>query len=156
MIIRKAKVGDVSQIIKNDFDALLNRGGPLDKLHPKRNNEKTNRKFLLSGIYGKDHWLYVAEDKGKILGFISFKILKREDFWDINTVGHVDLVYVFKEQRRKGLARLLLVKAEEIFRKERIKYIHLSVMSAHKEARKVWDNLGFKDYMIKMYKRIEV
>lgn len=155
IVIRKAKVKDVPSIKKIDtFREILARCSPLDRLGPKSKPPKGARSFYENFIYGKDKWCYVAEKDNRILGFILFYIEKRERWWEVKYAGYIDLIIIDKHARGKGISKLLLKKAYEIFRKKKLKYVRLSVQTGNKKAYAVWKKLGFKEHRVDMWRRL--
>jgi len=153
MNIRKAKIKDLSDMDKIDtLGSQLNRYSGLDKLKTNLKSDTAN-KYYRKFVYGKKKWAYVAEDNKNIVGFILFNIEKRPSYYRFDTVGYIDLVVVAKKHRGKGISRLLMEKAYEVFKKQGIKYLKLT---AHIEnpAHKVWKKHGFKDYNTDMWKKI--
>jgi len=148
--IRKARKKDFKEMNKiNDFEKILNKCSPLDKL----DSSKTQgyfRKFL----YSKDKWIYLAEEENELLGFILFNIEKRPSYWKVKKVGYVDFVFVKNLARRKGISKLLIKKAQEILKKNKMKYFYLLVQTDNLRAVEVWKKQGFKEFIVEMYKEL--
>ena len=155
MIIRKAKKEDIPQIKRIDrFGEQLNRYTGLDKLDANFKPKRGERGYYEKFISGKKKWCYVAEENGRILGFILFNIEKRQRYFKIKRIGYIDLVYTDKKSRGRGISKLLVDKAREIFKKEGIKHLKLSV-HAENPAHTFWKKIGFKDYRVDMFKVIK-
>ena len=154
LTVRKAGIGDVPGIRRIDrFGRQLNTYRGLDKLDSRYKSGKSKKSYYGKFINGKKKWCYIAEENGKIIGFILFKIEKREPYFRIKKVGYIDLLFVDKKARGKNASKLLLKKAYEVFRKEKIRYLKLSVHSDN-PALKMWKKSGFRDYRIDMFRRI--
>jgi len=155
IIIRKAEIDDLPKIIKIDrFGDILKRCSPLDQLDSKTQTKKSDGKYFKNFIHGRNKWLYVAEINGKIVGFFLFNILKREHYWRVKKVGYLDLMYIEKKYRNKGIAKKFFEVAYDIFRKKGMKYIKLSVQTDNKKAHEIWKRLGYKDFRADMYKKL--
>lgn len=152
--IRKATKKDILKLKKIDkFGFQLNRYSGLDKLDPKFKEKKGEKSYYEKFIYGKKKWCYVAEQDNNILGFILFNIEKRAKYFKIKKIGYIDLLFVNKKLRGKGISKSLMNKTYEIFGKEGIKYLKLSV-HVDNVAHKVWKKHGFKDYRIDMWRKL--
>lgn len=154
--IRKAKKGDVQQIKKLDtFGEILSNCSPLDELDPEFKPKKDERNYYEKFILGRNKWCYVAESNNELLGFILFNVENRERYWKIKKVGYLDLVVVDKKARGKGISRLLVKKAYEIFKEKKLDYAKLSVQTDNDFAHNIWKKLGFRDFRVDMYKKIQ-
>lgn len=152
MEIRTATIKDIPQIKKlNKFNQILKKCSPLDQLDP---NYKEEKDYYQTFIRGKNKWCYLAEENNKLLGFILFNIENREPFWKIKKVGSVDLLFVAEKVRKKGISKLLMNKADQIFKKKNLPYIKLSVQTDNQAAHTIWKKHGFKDFRADMYRRL--
>ena len=86
MKIRKATLKDLPAIAKNDFDTILNSCSPLDELAPRTNSQKDDIKYYRKFVYSREKWIFVAEEGGKIAGFIIMKTEKRPYYYNIKKV----------------------------------------------------------------------
>jgi len=152
MKIRKAKLKDAPLIRKLDkFRQQLNKYGPIDRLNSEYN--PIGRGYNETFIVGKKKWCLVAEEDGKILGFITFLIKKRLPHFIVRRLGYLDLLYVDSKQRGKGVGVKLFNAAKEILKKEGMKYFEASVHPQN-PALKFWEKQGFKQYRKEMYVKI--
>jgi ribosomal protein S18 acetylase RimI-like enzyme len=62
-------------------------------------------------IAAEDNHILVAMDEGKLVGFISFDVVR---FYTVEPVSHMFLFYVIPEYRKTLLGRELLQKALEV------------------------------------------
>lgn len=150
MIIRKARVKDISEIDRiNCFDHQVNGYSGLDEVDKDYDERDA---YYRQFIYPKDSWIYVAEEDG-IIGFIMFYIHHRIDYYKIKQVGYIDLVVVDRKHRRKGVSKMLVEKAEEVFKEKGITHLALTT-HVDNPAHGIWKRHGFKDYRIDMYRKI--
>jgi len=153
MIVRKATKKDIPSLEKIDsFGNQLNKYSGLDRLDPEY-TEEGDRSYYGGFISGKKKWCLLSEESGNILGFILFEVKKRAEYFKIKKVGRIELLFVHKDARKKGVSKLLMEKAREILKKEKIKYLELSV-HCDNPARRVWEKHGFKEYRVDMWKRL--
>lgn len=95
------------------------------------------------------HQLLVAEDGGKIVGYLYGFIYQVPGIW-LNSVAILDALYVEKGSRRKGCATLLFSKFKEFAKQNGACRIELKVVSANKAAVAFYNHLSFveaKKYM---------
>jgi len=128
MIIHRYKKEDKEQLIKLIEDCLYQ----IFEVKPKKIE-------LDNGLLEKDGILYVAEDKGKIIGSVGIKRQKRG-------IARLKKMYVAKNYRKKGLGQKLYDKAESFAEKQGYKNIILSTTSQMKEAIAFYSKNGFKYY----------
>lgn len=155
MIIRKAKKEDVPKLRKIDtFGDQLNKYSDMDKLDINFKENKKEKSYYETFMYGKKKWCYVTEENKTILGFVLFNLKKREPYYKIKLAGYIDLLFVDKKARGKGISKLLMNKVKEILKKEKITHLELSVHTDN-PAHQVWKKHGFKDYKVYMWKLLK-
>lgn len=150
-MIRKAKLKDIDNIIKIDkFGKLLNSFSGLDKIE----KSSDSKKYYRNAIYSNNDWVYVAEEDKKVAGFIFFSIQNREEFWKIKKVGYLELIFIDKKHRGKGIAKELIDKFKKTMKEKKIKYLKLSVQTDNTFAHDFWKKQGFKDYRVDMWSKL--
>ncbi len=95
------------------------------------------------------HKLLVAEDEGKIVGYLYGFIYQVPGIW-LNCVAILDALYVDENYRRRGYATLLFSKFKEFAMENGVCRIELKVVSDNKAAVNLYNNLSFvesKKYM---------
>ena len=98
--------------------------------------------------------LIVAEESGKIVGFMLCLLSPNVPVFKERKVGVISDVYVLEERRRKGVARKMLDVAVKWFKKNKVRTVQLGVAHDNLEARAVWRSIGFKPYLI--HKRLDL
>ena len=87
---------------------------------------------------------------GKIVGYTYLKPIKIND---LN--GYlIDGIYVIEKYRGKKIGTKLLKEAIEISKKNNAKFIDINVLNENKEAKKLYEKLGFFEFKINMKKNI--
>ncbi len=85
-----------------------------------------------------------AESKsGKLIGMAVALIMEQTD-WHPPGVGRIDDVWVKKEYRRQGVARMLIGDLLCFFSKQNVPTIVLDYVYGNEEARLTWQSFGFK------------
>jgi ribosomal protein S18 acetylase RimI-like enzyme len=92
--------------------------------------------------------LIVAEEDGKIVGFMLCMLEPNIPVYKEKKIGLISDVFVKEERRRKGLARKMLDSAVAWFKKNKVRTVRLNVAADNLEARAAWRMLGFEAFMI--------
>ena len=93
--------------------------------------------------------LIVAEERGKIVGFMLCLLSPNVPVYREKKVGRISDVYVLEARRRKGVAKKMFDLAVKWFRKNKVRSVELNVAAMNLEARAAWGKLGFEPLTIK-------
>lgn len=91
-----------------------------------------------------NHFLFVAEEGGKFAGFIRADIKEIPNFFKHPRILYLDDTYIKLEFRRKGIARQLLHRAEELAKELGIKRIQSRVYSYNKPVQEMLESGGYR------------
>ncbi len=142
--IREARENDVEVLV--DLVVRLKRlNSEFDPLFSARNDcAERARGYLVNAIHnGKDHLLLVAEDMGKIVGFIKADIRERL-FYSPSVEGAIVDFYIMPEYRRKGLGRMMLEKTIGILRERGAQLITAEFPTQNQIAINFYNKMGFR------------
>ena len=92
----------------------------------------------------ENHFLFVAEKSGEFVGFIRADIREILIFFKHPRILFLDDTYVKPEFRRKGIAKQLLLKAEEIAKELGIKRIQSRVYTYNKPVQDMLTSEGYR------------
>ena len=92
--------------------------------------------------------LIVADEDGKIVGFMLCLLSPNAPIFKERKIGVISDVFVLEERRRKGVAKKMLDVANKWFRKNKVRSVRLNVANDNLEARAAWRRLGFRAYVI--------
>jgi ribosomal protein S18 acetylase RimI-like enzyme len=98
--------------------------------------------------------LIVAEEDGKVVGFMLCLLSPNVPVFKERKLGVISDVYVLEERRRKGVANKMLEVAVKWFKKNKVRTVQLGVAHENFEARAVWRTIGFRPYLI--LKRLDI
>lgn len=111
--------------------------------------------LFLNVINSDSGVIYIAEEQdipvGFILGNITTPFLKASA---IKSIGQIELCWVEKNTRKKGVARKLCSRIELWFKEAGIQYIDLHYLAGNDEAEMSWKKLGYQPYRITSRKEI--
>jgi ribosomal protein S18 acetylase RimI-like enzyme len=104
--------------------------------------------------------IFVAADANELLGFVVC-FVEAEDADDLHVVeaerrfGYISDLYVAAQARRQGVGRALLQAAEDYFKQLGLPVVRLAVLRNNDQARRVYEQAGFRPYEITYEKRLE-
>lgn len=162
MIIRKATLKDLPTIIslwkefiKYHNEVLVKRDKKLQPfLAKKKNAVNIIQKYLKDQIKSKNAEIYLAEIKGKPVGYSLIYIKKNIPIFKLERIGDISDLFVKKEFRGKGISNKLKDNAIKWFKKRGIKNMVVNVHCENKSAYSVFKRWGFFDYHLEMRKKI--
>ncbi|MCK4669976.1 MAG: GNAT family N-acetyltransferase [Nanoarchaeota archaeon] len=104
----------------------------------KKFDKKSLKQHFHKSLENKDMQTFVAEEKEKIIGFITVELRERIPFYKIKKLGFISSLIVYPEHRRKGIADKLLKEAIKWFKKKKAKYFDLDTAVKNKGALKFY------------------
>lgn len=152
--VRNAKLKDVKAIARLNYELMMHVG-KYDKIFKMRKNplpimEEWRRK----GVYNPRHKLMVAEDNGKVIGYINATTKTRPKIYEVTEVGFISDVYVLPEYRKQGVSKMLMEPVLRWLKSKKLKYVNLFAVTENEVALKVWKKYGFKEFLKEKYKKI--
>ena len=97
--------------------------------------------------------IFVAEDKGRLIGYIHGRIINRPKMV-LGRVGIVEDWFVEKKYRGKGISRVLWGKLEEWFKVKGCNRLELDAYTTNKHAIDIYHMMGFLDKTMSMTKKL--
>ncbi len=159
MIIRKAKISDIDQIILVFKDYETASVSYLPKKYKMMRNKKKPleehiRKALLKDFKTKNSIFLVAEDKGEIIGYIFGEI--RDDshpLYNYPKGGELNDIAVRKKHQGKGVASQLWKELLKWYKSKNCEIVTLNV-NANNSAKKMYEKWGFDPFYFRMIKKL--
>jgi ribosomal protein S18 acetylase RimI-like enzyme len=100
----------------------------------------------------------IAEDEGHIVGFVMGYL---RDFpadvlenWGVSTVGHIEILVVAPPYRERGIATALMKNILDVFKRAGAEMVTLHCPVSAREAKHLYDKLGFSVRAYEMKKRL--
>ncbi|MFZ3077028.1 MAG: GNAT family N-acetyltransferase [Candidatus Aenigmatarchaeota archaeon] len=112
---------------------------------------------LLKRIYSKYFKgckYFLAEEDGKIVGFVAGKIEKKPGFYIEREICNLFQIFVEKEYRNKGIGTELIKTFIRWGKTKGARTIKLQVYGKNTNAIKAYRKIGFKELKIEMRKKI--
>jgi len=98
--------------------------------------------------------IFVAEDKGKLIGFIHGRADLRPKKI-LSRVGIIDDWFVEKEYRNKGIGEMLWIRLMKWFRSKKCNCLELDTFTTNKKVIKIYHKLGFVDKVVVMTRKFK-
>lgn len=146
---------------KNDLYAILKMASKMIDYHNSLDNYyKSSEEFknLESSLEGdlddKDVALLVAEENGKILGYIRGVVEAAPEYIKPKKIGVVYDAFVENSQREGGIGKQLFEDLKKWFTTKKVKHLELSVDARNSSGIAFWKKLGFSDYKLRLRKEL--
>jgi len=142
--IRPAKVEDISSIVEVRLGALTEdeiRGYSAPEFAIYSSIEKLRKVWNKENVLNDGFEVFVAEEKGEIVGFIAFKVE--------GDVGFIDNLVVARKERGKGIGRALVAYVEHVARSKGCRLMKTDTTENAKgvpwKAYGFWIRMGYAD-----------
>ncbi len=133
MQIRSANNNDYAELMK------LYNGFVDSDRYSKHNNDSFKKV-----IKNPKNFVFVAEDKGSLIGFATFSV--RDVIRYPKQIAELDEMFVLPTYRQKGVGKQLMEKVEEKAKELNCYRIFIESHYDHKAAHKFYKALGYTNY----------
>lgn len=110
--------------------------------------EKVMRRFLAELSSGSHSCLFVAEREGKVIGFLSGELREGSLTFQPKTWAAIEDVYVTPDYRSLGVGRALFEEFQKWAKEKSAHGVSLQVAAGNTRARKLYEELGFREVSI--------
>jgi len=110
--------------------------------------EKIMRRFLADLSSGSYSCLLVAEAQAGVIGFLSGQLREGSPAFSPKTWAAVEDVYVAPSHRGLGVGHALIQEYQEWARKKGANGLSLQVAAGNARARKLYEELGFREISV--------
>ncbi len=97
--------------------------------------------------------IYLAKKDDQAIGLVAMRVEKDKDE-EIEYLFISDLI-VTKNERNSGTGSKLLQRAEEYAKETGIHHLKVAALTENHGARNLYSKLGFRDYAVTLYKKLE-
>jgi len=144
LTIRRAASSDVERIV--ELELLLQEHA--EKSNPlvwriTREGKKLLKQKVENDLADSNIHVLLAEADGEIIGYVQGEVIRRSDHVP-KIVGHISLMYIVKESRRKGVGRRLMKELCKFFSSNKVEDLTVRYVIGNKEAEGFWRKLGFE------------
>ena len=160
--IRIGTLKDISQIIglwkdfmeEHDQDVAKRNKLLKEQIIKSKTGASKFRTHIIELLKKKKGRLIVAEENGILVGYNLAQIKKEIPVFKLKRFGLIADLYVQKEFRGQGIATQFKDEAVKWFKRNKIKYMSITVYPDNPHAYKIYQKWGFSDYKINMRKKI--
>ena len=153
MKIRKATVKDFEKLKDIKLESKKDEMRYSDSLKPLSKTIDIYFEYFKEELKKKNSAVFIAEDK-KPIGIIIATYFTPLRISKFGKKGYVSNLYVQKKYRNKGVGKKLLYASLKWLKENNVKYISLEIHLENKTALKFYRKYGFKDYTLKLAKKI--
>tara|TARA_B100002003_G_scaffold206931_1_gene200965 strand:+ start:215 stop:676 length:462 start_codon:yes stop_codon:yes gene_type:complete len=153
MKIREATIKDFEKLKAIKLESKKDEMEYSDSLKPLGKTIEIYFEYFKEELKKENSVVFIAEDKRPVGIIIAtyFKPLRISRF---ARKGYVSNLYILKSHRKKGIGKKLLDISLKWLKENNVKYISLEIHLENKKALEFYRNLGFKDYTLKLAKKI--
>jgi len=98
---------------------------------------------------------FVAEDAGRIVGFVSGAIEANQPDRLPERFATVGYIYVVPGERRQGIARQLIQAMKQWASGSGVNHMEMSVLAEDTEAAEFWQAVGFSPFLVRLWMPID-
>jgi len=153
IMIRRARLDDIDELVelwKRFMAQQRGLGGELavDMLpRMKEDAQDIVRSYISRSIRGRNGFVMVVEDRGKLRGYMLSRIQKNIPIFKNEYTGYVSDLYLDEGYRGKGLSSKMWVRTLQWFREKGVGEVGIRVLSYNHAAYEVYRRWGFRDYL---------
>ncbi|MBI4991980.1 MAG: GNAT family N-acetyltransferase [Candidatus Harrisonbacteria bacterium] len=149
MIIRNLQKSDLLGLL-NLIEGMVDYHHEIDGYYKAFSEYKTLEEDVKFWLNDKDTRSLVAEDNGKLVGYLRAGVERAPDYAIVKKIGIIYDAFVSEKYRKRGIARQLLNEALKWFEIKKAKNIELSVDVRNEAGIRFWKSAGFKEYKFRM------
>ncbi len=157
--VRKATKKDIPQLVElwKKFIKHHQRLSPKTRFYMSmvKNADRKWVRYVKAKKLGKRNaMMFVAVKGKKLIGYATGNLEKNKPVYKLKSYGVFGSFFVVPEQRGKGVGNLLRHAVFEWFKSKKLKHVEIVVMVGNKKTKKIYEHWGFKDYEIKMRRKL--
>ncbi len=153
MDIRRATIDDFEKVLPIKLESKEEERKYNPGLEPIKKVIENYKGYLRNDIESEWRAVFIAEDK-EVIGIIVAKVYRTLIVAGYERRGYLTNLYVKPKFRRKGIGKELFNTAVAWLKKKKAKGVTLEIHSANKDKVNFYHKFGFKDFTIKMVKKI--
>jgi len=152
--VRDATRADLKEVLALWTELAEYHSGLSDHFELAWDGRRRWSKYLASKFKEISTKLVVAEEDGRLVGFLLCLLSPNSPVFAERKIGVISDVYVVPERRKRGVTKLMFDYAVKWLRKNKVRTIQLGVAAANPEAIAVWRKMGFEPFIL--YERIDI
>lgn len=150
--IRKVSLNDLEEIYNLNVNLAKYelRFDPVRKKSQRKKRYRHSYDELREKLKKRDCQFFIAEDKGRVVGFIEGCIKKTSPLYKYAKRGEIGPIFLKKEYRERGIGKELAKEMLNWFKSKNIEWIQLTTHAKNTSSIKFWKKMGFKEYSIRL------
>lgn len=154
MIIKKATIRDFEALkeikLLSKKEELKYSGTikPIDK------NKEIYFSYLKKDLKHKNRSIFMVLENKKVIGMILAQSFKPLPISKFQKKGYISNLYILKDYRKKGIGKKLVNYVLKWLKEKKVGHITLEIHVKNAPALKLYRKMGFKDYTMKLSKKI--
>lgn len=113
----------------------------------KKNAPEIVKGYISRSIRGRNGFVLVVEDRGKLTGYMLSRIQKNIPLFKEEYTGYISDLYLDERYRGKGLSTKMWLETLKWFREKEVREVGIRVLSYNDAAYDVYRKWGFRDYL---------
>ena len=154
MKIKKATIKDFESLKRLKILSKKEELNYSPSLRPLSKTKEYYFRYLKSDLKDKERAIFIAMEDKKIIGMILGKYYKPIPISKFKKKGYISNLYFDKKYRKKGIGKKLVMQTMRWLKKQGVAYISLEIHSKNLATQRLYKKFGFKDYTIKLAKKI--
>ena len=152
MKIRNAKAEDINRIVELWYEMMLFHVKISDIYKMKPNAKSLYHDYVKECIHDSSKEIFLYENNHIIGGYIFVEITALPPVYEESRIGVITEIGVNSRERRSGIGKLLLDKAEDWLTKQDIHRAECTVSIDNPVSQSFWKNNGYNGYNEMCYK----
>jgi ribosomal protein S18 acetylase RimI-like enzyme len=155
IIIRNGRIKDKKQVLEV-WEELMEYHIRISSIDYEMKDDAPElfMKFFENNVRSRIKKAVVAEENGKVIGYILGAIQKRPPLFKTTHHAFITDAAVLQENRNKGVGTKLLEEFASWAKEKGMKYVVLSVVPENKIGKIFWEKLGFQTIMLNQRKML--
>lgn len=154
MKIRKATKNDFEELMKLKILSKKEELKYSETIKPLNESKSYYEEYLKIDLKKTNRAILVAEEDKKMVGMILGQFYKPLRISKYTKKGYISNLFVLKSYRNKGIGKKLIQSLMKWLRDNNVHNISLEIHKDNKAAQVIYHKLGFKDYTIKLVKKV--
>lgn len=154
MEIRKATMKDFEEVLKIKLESKEEERKLNDELEPVEKVRKHYEEYLKNDLNSEWRAIFIVIEDKQTIGFVTGKIYRTLYVCGFRRCGFISNVFVKKQFRKRKIAEKLISEIIKWFNGKNATQLSLELYENNTPAINLYHKLGFKNYSLKMRRKI--
>ncbi len=153
--LRKAKADEIDKIGELWYELAFMHEKIMEGYELRDDPISPWKKYIEEGMESGRLVTFVADEDGKLIGFVNVMIRSRASFFTVQKMGVIMDTFVREDYRGKGVGSALVQAGERWIKDQGVKVAVLTVAPENRGGVEFWRKKGFKTYLYKQRKELD-